>query len=490
MRPGIGLVLVVTVAVTAAGLSSGQPAAADRQGPVAHFVVLGPEDGPLAKTEESVRDAGGQILRSWPQIGVVVATSERADFAAAVRLLPGVEAAGATRNLVELTEGARPRGLDDRAPLSRKDGVAATTGSPEPLAANQWGMRQIGADRANDISGGSRDQLVGVLDAGVDAGHPDLASNIDAANSVSCGDEGVPDTSPEAWAPPPDFSHGTAVAGIIAADRNGVGIAGVAPNVRIASVRIADDDLWIYPEYAICGYVWAAEHGIQVTSASIFVDPWLRWCDDDPDQAAGAEAMRRAIDYATGHGVVNVAAIGNLNWDMSHPVLDTISPDNGEPVERLTGDNCALVPGEAPGVVAVSATGAAARKTFYSSYGIRDTDVTAPGGDELQIPDTPDRDPGILTTMNNGAWGYFGGTSAATPHVAGVVALIRGTHPDWSPQQVVAALRRDADPLPCPPGGWFDPDGTGDWLAYCQGGRSGRGFYGSGLVDALDAVTR
>jgi hypothetical protein len=489
MRSGVGRVFVVTVAVAAAGLASGQPAVADRQGPVAHFVVLGPEHGSLAATVRSVRHAGGRVLQRWPQIGVVVVVSERADFAAAVRPLPGVAAAGATRDLVELTEGARSRGLDDRPALSTKDGLTLATGGPEPFAANQWSMRQIGADRANEISGGSRELLVGVLDGGVDASHPDLAANVDAANSVGCGHEGVPDTSPDAWAPPPNFSHGTAVAGIIAAARNGVGVAGVAPNVRVASVRIADDDLWIYPEYAICGYLWAAEHGIQVTSASIFVDPWVRWCDDDPDQAAGVEAIRRAMDYAAGRGVVNVAALGNFNWDMSDPVLDPFSPENGEPVERLTDDGCALVPGEVPGVVAVSATGAANRKTFYSSYGIRDLDVTAPGGDALQIPDTPDRDPGILTTMNNGAWGYFGGTSAAAPHVAGVVALIRSTHPGWSPRRVVAALHRDADPLPCPPGGWFDPDGTGDWLAYCQGGRSGRGFYGSGLVDALAAVT-
>jgi subtilisin family serine protease len=352
-------------------------------------------------------------------------------------------------------------------------------------------MRQIRADRAHAVSGGSRDVVVGVVDGGVDAGHPDLAPNFDPRRSVGCSHEGVPDTSPAAWAPfHPEFGHGTAVAGIIAAARNGVGIVGVAPNVRIASVRIGDTDGFIYPEYLICGYVWAAEHGIRVTSASLFADPWIRWCDDDPDQAAAAEAMRRAIDYATGHGVVNVAAIGNSNWDLSHPVLDTDSPDNGTPVERLTGNDCHIVPAELPGVVTVSAVGAQQRKARYSNYGIRDVDVTAPANDVDQLPDTPDHNPGILTSVNNGQWSYFGGTSAAAPHVAGVVALIRSTHPRWSPRQVTAALAHQADRLPCPPGGTYDPDGTGDWLAHCQGGRSGQGFYGYGQVDALDAVTR
>lgn len=476
--------MIVTVALVATGMTAGQPATAAQRVPVAHFVVLAEKGAPLARTEASVRHAGGRVLRSWPQIGVVVATAPNASFAAAVRPLPGVVAAGATRNLVELS-GAAPAA--DSSAVDGQLGPAAT----EPLAENQWSMRQIRADRANEISGGSRDVVVGVLDSGIEAGHPDLAPNIDASRSFGCGDEGIPDTSPAAWAPQPNaFPHGTAVAGIVAAAQNGVGIAGVAPNVRIASVRMSDSDGFIYPEHVICGYVWAAEHGIDVINASWLADPWLRWCDDDADQAAGLEAMRRAIDYAAEHGVVNVAAIGNANWDMSHPVLDNISPDNGEPIERLTGDNCRQVPAEIPGVVTVSGIGAEARKSRNSNYGIRDVDVTAASGDVDQFPGTPSNNPGVLTTMSNGQWGYFGGTSAAAPHVAGVVALIRSTHPDWSPQRVIAALERQADRLPCPPGGVYDPGGTGQWRAYCQGGRSGTGFYGHGLVDALDAVTQ
>ena len=488
MRRTAGRALLVATTLIAAGLTAGPPANAAPQETVAHFVVLAKKGAPLARTEKSVRDAGGRVVRSWPQIGVVVATSANAGFAAAVRPLPGVVAAGATRDLAEL-HNAEPVGTSSMLG-STVDGRSAA-GGDEPLAAYQWSMRQIRADRAHDVSGGSRDVVVGVVDGGLDATHPDLAPNVDPRRSVGCGTEGVPDTSPAAWAPfHPDFGHGTAVAGIIAAARNGIGIAGVAPNVRIASVRIGDTDGFVYPEYLICGYVWAAEHGIQVTSASIFADPWIRWCDDDPDQAAVAEAMERAIDYAAHRGVVNVAAIGNSNWDLSHPVLDTESPDNGEPIERLTGNNCQIVPAETPGVVTVSAVGAQERKARYANYGIRDVDVTAPANDVDQLPDTPDQNPGILTTVNGGNWIYFGGTSAAAPHVAGVVALIRSTHPHWSPRQVAAALARQADRLPCPPGGVYDPDGTGAWLAHCEGGRSGQGFYGFGQVDALDAVTR
>ena len=89
----------------------------------------------------------------------------------------------------------------------------------------------IKADQANAVNRGSRNVLVGVLDSGIEATHPDLAPNIDAANSVGCTNEGVADTSPAAWAPTTS-DHGTHVAGTIAAAQNGIGIAGVAPNVQ------------------------------------------------------------------------------------------------------------------------------------------------------------------------------------------------------------------------------------------------------------------
>jgi subtilisin family serine protease len=491
----VGACVASVCAATAA------PAAA-QDGPVAHFVVLGPQHGSLHRTEQSIRAAGGQVLQAWPQIGVVIATSASADFAATVRHKPGVAAAGASRNLVELSQAAaaasRAAAAQKQEMLEQADAVTEKTVdmvrtagavTPEPLEANQWDLRMIKSDKANAISGGSRRVLVGVLDSGIEATHPDLAANVDASKSVGCTNDGVPDTSPAAWAPTTS-THGTHVAGEIAAARNGIGVAGVAPNVRLASVKVVDDGGFIYPEYAICGFIWAAEHGMDVTNNSYFIDPWFLWCKTDADQAAVVQAVKRAVDYSVRKDVVNVAAMGNSNWDLSHPITDTGSPDNGTPITRTVGNECVDLPDELPGVVSVSSVGPEGRKAYYSNYGIIEADVTAPGGDRMQVANTPDANGRILSTVVGGGYGYLQGTSMASPHTAGVVALIRSTHPGYSVGQVFGSLGARADRIPCPPGGAYDPDGTGVWAATCQGGQSGRGFYGAGLVDALDAVTR
>jgi subtilisin family serine protease len=491
----VGACVASVCAATAA------PAAA-QDGPVAHFVVVGPQHGSLHRTEASIRSAGGQVLQAWPQIGVVIATSSSAGFAASVRHKPGVVAAGASRNLAELGQSAaaartaaaaqRQEMLAPAEAVAEKTVAAAKHAgavTPEPLEANQWGLRQIKSDKANAVSSGKRSVLVGVLDSGIEATHPDLAANVDASKSAGCTNQGVPDTSPAAWAPTTS-THGTHVAGIIAAARNGVGVAGVAPNVRLASVKVVDDDGFIYPEYAICGFVWAAEHGMDVTNNSYFIDPWFLWCTTDPDQNAVIQAVKRAVDFSVRKDVVNVAAMGNSNWDLSHPITDSGSPNNGTPVTRTVGNECMDLPDELPGVVSVTAVGPESRKSYYSNYGIIEADVTAPGGDRMQVANTPDANGGVLSTVVGGGWGYLSGTSMASPHTAGVVALIRSTHPGYSVGRVFGTLGLEADRIACPPGGTYDPTGTGAFLANCQGGRSGKGFYGAGLIDALDAVTR
>src|SRR4029450_6713415 len=121
------------------------------------------------------------------------------------------------------------------------------------------------------------------------------------------------DSSPTAWSD--DNGHGTHTAGTIAAAKNGLGIVGVAPNVKIAAIKAGNADGFFFPEAVICAFMWAGSHHIPVTNNSYFADPWLFNCRNDPGQRAIWNAERRAIQYAQKVGVV-VAAEGNQADDL------------------------------------------------------------------------------------------------------------------------------------------------------------------------------
>src|SRR4051794_41977217 len=95
-------------------------------------------------------------------------------------------------------------------------------------------MDQISAPQGRAINGGSPSVLVGDIDTGLDFTHPDLAPNVDFANSVSCV-SGVPNTNPSAWMD--DNGHGTHTAGTIAAAEKGIGVGGGGPDVKNPGIK-------------------------------------------------------------------------------------------------------------------------------------------------------------------------------------------------------------------------------------------------------------
>lgn len=304
---------------------------------------------------------------------------------------------------------------------------------------------------------------------------------------------GKPDTTPGSWRPAANESdHGTHVAGTIAAAKNGIGVTGVAPGVKVAGIKVATTDGFFYTEAVVCGFVWAAEHGVDVTNNSYYTDPWLFNCKNDPDQGALVEAHARAIRYAERKGTVNVAAAGNSEMDLAaDEITDTTSPNDTTPVERVINPReCLDIPTQIPGVVTVSALGAKNLKSSYSNYGLGVIDISAPGGDStvFQKPEAPAVDGRILSTLPGGKYGYKAGTSMASPHVAGVVALIKSTHPHASAAQVKALLYAQADDTACT--NPYDINGDGTVDAVCEGGKRDNSFYGTGVADALDAVRR
>ncbi|HEY6424829.1 MAG TPA: S8 family serine peptidase [Pseudonocardiaceae bacterium] len=430
-------------------------------GPLLRYVVLFDAQTPEPGATQAIRAACGTSTAYYPQIGVAVVTSADPGFATRFGTARAYSAQGEAP--------AAPQ-----RPVVRLAPAAAAQVLSTDRTAEQWDMDLIGAPQARKINRGSPAVLVGVLDSGIDATHPDLAAAIDPTRSAGCL-TGKPDQRADAWSPTTS-PHGTHVAGTIAAADDGHGITGVAPGVRLASVKVVDDDGFVYPESVVCGFMWAAQQRMRIANSSYFVDPWLLTCSSVPGQAVAHEAVRRAVQYATARGVLSVAAAGNERMDLANPWQDLRSPDNApHPRPRLVDRHCEVLPAQLPGVVAVSAVGAQRVKSGYSSYGLGVVAVTAPGGDSGQQPRVSPN--GCVLSTIPGGYGYACGTSMAAPHVSGVAALLASSRPEAGPEELAALLRQQADPLPCP---------VRD--AACVGDTE-NGFYGHGLVDALMAVT-
>jgi subtilisin family serine protease len=322
------------------------------------------------------------------------------------------------------------------------------------------------------------------------------------ANSVSCVG-GVPNQAPSAWND--DNGHGTHTAGTIAAARNTIGIVGIAPNVKIAAIKTGNAAGFFFPEAVVCAFMWAGSHHIDVTNNSYFADPWLFNCRNDAAQRGIWTAERRAISYAIQQGDVVVAAEGNQQDDLAHPTQDATSPDDASPVLRQIHNDCATVPVEVPGVIGVTADGNLKLKSFYSSYGVGSTQVIAPGGDSrLQVTSAAPNGR-VLSTWPAGfgcsrkvmdgtaTYCYLQGTSMASPHVAGVAALVISQFGKISSTAVAARITNTADPMACPSDmSIYAPFPAIDNGApqVCQGGTAYNSFNGHGQVNALSAITK
>jgi subtilisin family serine protease len=441
------------------GASASAPAAAKAAPPAAqsatwaagtraYLVITAPGD--TTAVRDAVAANGGSVFQSYDAIGVVVAHSSSASFAATMRGVSGVQQVGATRTSDVPADAYNP--------ALPANPAQSTTPAGEPVRVD---MTQIKADQAWAVTTGSPTVKVGILDTGVDDQHQDLAPNFNAADSVSCA-YGKPDTRTGAWRDVD--THGTHVAGTVAAAKNGKGVIGVAPSVKISSVRIAEPGSSLFfAENTVCGFMWAGDHGFKVTNNSYYTDPWQFNCPDNIDQAAIIEGVKRAQEYAEGKGSLQVAAAGNENYDLANKTTDTASPNDSTPVTRTITNACMDIPTELPGVVTVAANGTGVTKASFSNFGRGIIDIAAPGSN-------------VYSTAPGGGYSTKSGTSMATPHVAGVAALIASANPGITPAQIRDKLATQANDIACPSD------------SRCTGTTANNGFFGEGQVDALKAV--
>jgi lantibiotic leader peptide-processing serine protease len=381
----------------------------------------------------------------------------------------------------------------------------------EPLSPCQWDMGVIHADAAHATATGAGVK-VGVIDGGVDFSHPDLAGAIDVAESCSF------ITSHDETADPQEVAegdcsnktavqdlegHGTHVATTIAGRINGIGIAGVAPQATIVPLKACTIMGFCFADSVAAALRYAGDLRLDVVNLSLFADPYLYYCSNDAGQRAVLQDLQSAARYAQQRGVVVVAAAGNEGQNLSHPETDEISPDwpPDTAVVRHVRNDCRVAPAELPGVVTVSASGVS---TLASYSNVGPIDVTAPGGDAPQTPATTYGRGRILAgwsstdatgtwealaaanravTDGGGRYVWISGTSMASPHAAGVAALIRQVHPNMPAGAVAALVRSSATPLGCP-ASW-----PADDPRQCTGGTGKNSFFGAGMVNAESAVS-
>ncbi len=291
--------------------------------------------------------------------------------------------------------------------------VETTRSADDPYLGSLWGMSAINAPGAWDINTGSSGVTVAVVDTGIEYTHPDLAANI-AINAAEVPSNGLDDDQngfvDDVYGydfinndanPMDDNFHGTHCAGTIGAvGNNGVGVVGVAWNVKLLPVKVLSGTGSGSIATVAAGINYAVSRGVKIVSMSLGTSSYSQTLED-------------AVKNAKQHGTLIVAAAGNSgqNSDL-YPLYPAAS----------TQDN----------VISVAASTQTDGLASFSNFGANSVDLAAPG---VNI---------FSTTLSQG-YTYASGTSMATPHVAGMAAILTSVNSSLTYADIKSALLRGVD---------------------------------------------
>ncbi len=238
---------------------------------------------------------------------------------------------------------------------------------------SSWGVKRIGSKMVHDQGITGTGAKVAVLDTGIDYNHTDLKDNYKGGYNFVVNNTNPWDDNCLTQAV---TCHGTHVSGIVAAEKNGIGVVGVVPNASLYALKVLGPDGSGFESYIIAGLQWAVDNKMNIATMSF-------------GSSEDSQALHDAIDKAYNSGILLVAAAGNTGGFV-------------------------LFPAAYDSVIAVSATDSSDDNASFSANGTK-IELAAPGVD-------------IYSTILNNSYGYRSGTSMAAPHVAGVAALIYSTN--------------------------------------------------------------
>ena len=263
-------------------------------------------------------------------------------------------------------------------------------------------LSAVGLPRAWDMTTGSDNLVLAVIDSGVDRNHPDLRDRLLTGRDIVNRD----------FDPTDDAGHGTMVSGVAGArTNNGSGVAGATWRGRILPVKVLDANGVAYDDDIAEGIIWAVKEGADVINLSL----------GGPETGLPGRCptiLQDAVNYATTRNVVVVSAAGNLA--------------TGDPIEPH-------YPAACDGVIAVGATDQSNNLAYFSNSGSW-VDLVAPGVDLTTT--APTSGPADYLTVT--------GTSFAAPLVAGAALLLRAADPAATAATIADRLRRSARDLGTP----------------------------------------
>ncbi len=417
------------------------------------FIVISNADQLPANIESDVIKLGGKIEHNLAAVGLLVVSSADPNFKNNANKISGVRSVvnDFSAQWIDLSEQKSVDAIDD------SFGNPPNSGDDDIRFDLQWGHDAINAPEAWNAGYRGAGATVAILDSGFDLDHADLAPNIIDSKSF------VPGQAAQFQFG--TFSHGTHVAGTVAGADNAKGIIGVAPKAKLICVKVLSDAGSGDFSWMLQGILYATQKGADIINMSLgaVLPRNGKFLDDDGNIVSETKAIQellvaiqRVTAFARKNGVTIFAAAGNDGIDFDH------------------AGSYINIPSSVPACISISATAPVGWAmnpatnldifTDYSNYGVADVSFAAPGGNVWDaVPNIDKTVAGVTrkawvfdlvfsaaytSAIGNTTGAWAAGTSMATPHAAGVAALLVGKNGgSMDPAAVEAKLRASADDL-------------------------------------------